>query len=1040
MDERLQAFRIFDASAGSGKTFTLAREYLTLILQPGSARSFRRILALTFTNKAVSELKTRILENLMGFATLKIEGSQSPPLFQAVLEALQTDRTTLIHRSRAVLQQILHNYAFFDVSTIDKFNHRILRTFAPDLGLRSNFEVVLDTDALLEEAVNNLVAKAGTDQKLTAILVEFALEKAEDDRSWDISHDLLQMGKLLFDETHFRDLDAFSEKHIEDFLLLQKTLNTYRREIEKALIGNAEALLAVVASNDLEFSDFNRKSFPNLLQKISAGQFNLNLESQWIREFGEKPLYPGRVEETVKHQMDNLLPVFKKGFDEILRGLHYWDFLVNAYKNIAPFAVLGLLQQELKKLRDEEGLLPISAFNTIISNNIADQPAPYIYERLGERYQHYFIDEFQDTSELQWANLVPLISNALEGEFEQGARGSVVLVGDAKQAIYRWRGGKAEQFLDLIEGNKNPFPVEPVNQPLPKNFRSHRPLVEFNNTFFSHISAYMSRKSYADLFLKGNQQEFHFDNQGLVHLEFIPADSQNQDDAYAERTLTILRELAGRGYAYGDICILTRKGRDGVMLSQYLMDSGIPVSSSETLLLKNHPGIQFLTALLKYLVVPEDQNHALDLLFYLSRDMEDRHAWITRHLNGIDELLITYNFHPERARLKPVYEVMEFAIRQFNLGGQKDAYLIFYMDIVQEIGQRRDPSIQTFLEHWKAKENSLSISAPGGFNAVTLMTVHKSKGLEFPVVLFPYAHSEIYYEKNPKIWLPVNPDRYAGFTSVLVGKNKNLMHYSDPAPQRYEEAQEKLELDAYNLLYVAHTRAVKALYIISKTPAKKDTSATPRTYSDVYFRYLSEKGLWEDDRTVYSFGALDPDHTPEIKNAKIPLPYQYTGRDRIALRLVSNQERYRDTEQIRAMQYGNILHYALSLVVYASDVDKAVSQIIREGLIQQVDGESLQQRLESVTGHPQLVSYFGPGARVLNEREILTKNGLILRPDRLVFLGEKAVILDYKTGKPDNKHLAQVREYRDAIIDMGYPVEAAIVIYINENKVNPEFI
>lgn len=1039
MDAQLKAFRIFDASAGSGKTFTLAREYLSLILRPGSRLAFRRILALTFTNKAVSELKTRILDNLMEFATLEKEAKPSP-MFDAVRETLQTDRTALIQRSREVLQLILHNYAFFDVSTIDKFNHRILRTFAPDLNLPSNFEVVLDTDSLLEEAVNNLIAKAGTDPKLTGILVEFALEKAEDDRSWDVSNDLLQMGKLLFDETHYRDLDAFSGKSIDDFLSLKNTLSAYRVETEKVLLSNAEAILNSIESHGLEFSDFTRGSLPKFLQKIADRDFDMKLDNQWMLQFGTKPLYPGRVTAPVKQILDDLLPVYTAHFQEIMRALHYRDFLINAYKNVAPFAVLGLLQQELKTLRDQEGLLPISAFNTIIAAEIADQPAPYVYERLGERYQHYFIDEFQDTSELQWANLVPLVSNAIEGEFEQGQTGSVVLVGDAKQAIYRWRGGKAEQFLKLIDGSENPFPVPPVNQPLPKNFRSHRPLVEFNNAFFGHISTYLNREAYADLFFKGNRQEFHFDKQGLVHLEFIPPDSENQDEVYAERTLRIVKELRAEGFALGDICILTRKGKDGVKLSQYLMESGIDVNSSETLLLKNHPGIQFLIALLNYLLVPEDQNHAFDLLFYLSRDMEDRHTWIADKLADLDTLLTSCDFNPEHARLKPVYEVLEVAIRQFKIGGQKDAYLVFLMDLVLELSQRKDPSIQTFLEHWKARKDKLSISAPGGFDAVTLMTVHKSKGLEFPVVIFPYAHSEIYYEKNPKIWLPVNPDQYCDFPSLLLSKKKGLLFYNSPAPERYAEEQEKLELDAYNLLYVAHTRAIKALYVIGKTPVKKDISANPGNYSDIYYRYLSETGMWRDDRAIYLFGALDPDHAPESSAQKVFVPYPYTARDRIALRLVSNEGRYRDTEQIRAMQYGNILHYTLSLVFQVSDIDKAVSQVIREGLIQTAEGEVFKDQLKQVAGHPLLSPYFEPGLRVLNEQDILTKNGLILRPDRLVFLKDEAVIMDYKTGKPDEKHLFQVRQYRDAILEMGHPVAAAIVIYINENLVTPEFI
>lgn len=1040
MEQQVKAFRIFDASAGSGKTFTLAREYLCLILRPGPGGLYRKILAITFTNKAVAELKNRILDSLMEFASLGEENSDTTPMFDAVRAELQTDRTPLIQRSRAVLQQILHNYAFFDVSTIDKFNQRVLRTFARDLDIPTNFEVVLETDLLLEEAINALISQAGTDKQLTDILVDFALEKAEDERSWDVSDDLLKMGRLLFDETHYQALDVFSGKKIEDFLQLKKTLRDYGDETEKMLRNTAKEILEHIGSNGLEFSDFSGKYFPNFILKISEGQFDLNTNTRWVEEFGSKPLYPGRVSLSKKQILDAQAPAFAILFQKILQGLYHRDFLANAYKNIAPFAVLGLLQQELKNLRMEEGYLPIAAFNTIIAKGIADEPAPYIYERLGERYQHYFIDEFQDTSQLQWNNLVPLVSNAIEGEFEQGAKGSVVLVGDAKQAIYRWRGGKAEQFLNLINGLENPFPVRAENEPLPKNFRSHKPLVQFNNEFFSHISAFMNRKAYSDLFLKGNRQEFHHDSQGLVHLEFIPPDAENQDEVYTTRTHTIIQELINKGYTYRDICILTRRGKDGVLISQHLMQEGIPVSSSETLLLRNHPGVQFVITLLKHLLIPEDKNHIFDLLLYLSVAQEDRHNWIQMHLNAVDEILSSYRFYSGQNRLKPVYEVVETAIRQFDLGGQKDAYLIFLMDLIHEIGQSRDPSIQTFLEYWKLKEEKLSISAPEGFDAVTLMTVHKSKGLEFPVVLFPFANSDIYYEKDPKLWLPVTQERYNGFNAVLVSKKKTLLNYAPPAPERYTEEQEKLELDAYNLLYVAHTRAIKALYVISKDPGKKPGTQEPRTYGEIYSRYLSEKGLWEDSKSVYTFGALDPYHVPEQSPVKIPVPYRYTVRDRIALKLVSHPEKYRDTEQARAMAYGNILHYALSLVIHAPDVEKAATRLIEEGMIRTEESAILKQRLESVVRHPRLAPYFESGVRVLNEQDIFLKNGVILRPDRLVLSNEKAVIMDYKTGRTDENYRIQIQEYREAIQAMGYVVEAAIIVYISENLITPEFI
>ncbi|MEJ2162735.1 MAG: UvrD-helicase domain-containing protein, partial [Robiginitalea sp.] len=256
----------WDSSAGSGKTFTLAREYLKLLLRPGAQQAYRHILAITFTNKAVGELKERILKSLMEFSK---EGGRSEilPMFLSVKDALGIDAAELRERSKKVLQDLLHNYAFFDVSTIDRFNHRVLRTFAQDLELQSNFEVVLDTDSLLMQAVDILVSRAGTHPKLTETLIEFALEKAEQDRSWDVSRDLFEMGKLLFDENHYAYLEALSDKEMDDFLSL-------------------------IDTNQLEFEDFKGRYFPKFIEKIAGGDFNQDFDSKWKREFGKEPLYP----------------------------------------------------------------------------------------------------------------------------------------------------------------------------------------------------------------------------------------------------------------------------------------------------------------------------------------------------------------------------------------------------------------------------------------------------------------------------------------------------------------------------------------------------------------------------------------------------------------------------------------------------------------------------------------------------------------------------------------------------------------------------
>lgn len=1040
MAEAQSPFRIYNASAGSGKTFTLAREYLILLLQPGANQAYRQILAITFTNKAVGELKVRILRSLMAFS-VRNGSAEASPMFQSIKEALNIDAATLQLQSQKVLQELLHNYAFFDISTIDRFNHRILRTFSQDLQLPPNFEVVLDTDSLLIRAVDSLIARAGTHPKLTETLVNFALEKTEEDRSWDISRDLFEMGRLLFDENHYDYLEVFRNKEMDDFLALKKNLAAKRKREREILVQTASGVLGLLESNDLGIQDFKGGYFPKFIAKIAGGDFKQDFTARWKQEFGKEPPYPKKTSLSKQELLSGLLPRLVDDFEKIRHAIHRLGFLDNAYQNIAPFTVLGMLQRELNSLRDEGGFLPISSFNAIIAKELKDQPVPYIYERLGERYRHYFIDEFQDTSLLQWTNMVPLISNALQGVDDQGQQGSLVLVGDAKQAIYRWRGGKAEQFLSLIDGSENPFAMEAQKEMLPRNFRSHRTLVAFNNDFFHSISKYLNQGNYASLFQEGSNQLHHHDRPGLVRFDFIPSPSDSPDDAYMDRTLEIIKDLTQKGYAYRDICILTRRKGEGILISGHLIRSGVPVISSETLLLKNHPGIQFLIHLINYLLAPDDPNHAFGILFHLSIDKDERHQWIQENLSHVDRLLQdAYHFNTGKSRLKPIYDLLEEAIRQFDLGSGEDAYLIFLMDLVMEVSREKGSSLQAFLDYWHAKEDQLSILSPEGFDAITLMTIHKSKGLEFPVVIYPFADSLIYYEKNPKLWLPVDPAQYSGFSNLLVSKKKALLEYQDPAPEYYREDRGKQELDAFNLLYVAHTRAIKALYVISKARNSREPGDSPKSYGDLYTLYLRERGLWEENRTSYTFGTLDGGHTPGPLPARKDVALRYTTRDRTALKVVTQASRLWDPEQTRALEFGNLIHYALSLIHTSENIGEAVAQLAWEGLISANGQKDLVEMLRRVVEHPLLVPYYRPGLHVLNEQEILVKNGLILRPDRLVFSQNRVTVIDYKTGQRKASHSDQVQAYCRALEDTGRSIEAAIIVYIDEKQITPEFI
>lgn len=1038
MNAATSPFRIYDASAGSGKTYTLTREYLILLLAPGAGQAFREILAITFTNKAVAELKQRILAKLNEFAKTRTEAGRSD-LFCAVQEATGSDWRSLQARAARVLQEILHNYAFFDVSTIDKFNHRILRTFAQDLDLPPHFEVVLDTDSLLQKAVDALIQKAGEEQELTRVLIDFALEKSADDRSWDISKDLLETGKLLFDENQFPFLEGFKGKEMADFKDLRNLLQQRLAACEKELVGIASGLLQRFEAEGLERLDFKSGYFPDFVQKVADGQFEQNFDAGWKQHFGEEDLYPAKTPADKKAIIDALTPEFSQGFGELKRLIPRRNFLANAAANLVPFTVLGLLEGELDRIQREESLLPIARFNSIIAGELASQPVPYIYERLGEKYRHYFIDEFQDTSGLQWQNLIPLVGNALESEDERGRRGSVVLVGDAKQAIYRWRGGKAEQLLGLLNG-PGPFVFPPKVYDLPVNYRSRKTVIEFNNDFFSHVSGHLGSELYRNLFRKGNRQKSGSQAEGLVSLEFLPAGTEEEETAYLERCLELIGELETAGYSHDAICILTRTRREGVLVSDYLMKAGVPVVSSETLLLKNHPAVRFLIALLRHLNLPDDLNHQYGILEYLAPVGPETHTWIAGHLGDVQNLLAgTYRFSTHLLSRSPVYDILECAIRQFDLKAGSDAYLIFLLDLALEVGQTADGTIGTFLENWDLKQDTLSLSAPDDLPAVRLMTIHKSKGLEFPVVIFPFAHASIHKELQAKLWLPVAPEAHCGFPYLQVRKKKEVADFGPVEAEIYRDDREKLELDAFNVLYVAHTRAVEALFVITREDAPSKTGA-PGSYASLYADFLREKGLWKDGERQYRFGKLCPSLESDEKPVRDKVDFHYSAHDRLSLHIVTRASALWESRQEAARAYGTFLHYGFSLIESAADIEAAASQLMAEGHLPDSLRSGFEELCRQLVEHPLLRPYFTAGWQVYNEKDLFAKNGLLLRPDRLVIRGSEAALIDYKTGTPRTEDRNQLQQYAATLSEMGYAVKQSVLVYISDNVITPECI
>jgi ATP-dependent exoDNAse (exonuclease V) beta subunit len=1035
--------KIYDAAAGSGKTFTLVKEYLKRILSSNNESHYKHLLAITFTNKAVSEMKQRIISNLVFFS--KKEFMENPSeMGKNIASELDLTLQYINSQSKKVVKHVLHHYSFFSVETIDHFNHRIIRTFARDLKLSGNFDVDLDVQKLISEAVDQLISKAGDDQKITKVLIDFAIEKTNDDRSWDISKDITKISQLLYKETEEQSVLKLKKKSIDDFLVLNTLLKKEKTSITKNIKILAKESLQLIEEAGLEFNDFTRSSVPNYFKKLANEDFNVKFNANWQTTMGEQPLYPGRVDATIAAIIDELTPAFKTNFEKTKSLVHQLMLYSSMLKNSVPLSVINLVSKEIEVIKEEKNIVPISEFNSLIYQEIKNQPAPFIYERLGEQYRHFFIDEFQDTSFLQWQNLVPLIDNALSQEYEDNTQGSLLLVGDAKQSIYRWRGGLPEQFIDLCT-DTNPFFTEEAQiESLPVNYRSCKEIIEFNNQFFTFISKYLGNSVYQQLYKTGNNQITNSKEGGFVKIEFIESEKKEERHLmYAEKVDQTIDELLVLGYNYSDICILTRKKSEGVALGTYLLEKEVPIISNETLLL-NHSGI--VNFLINAITLSLNFNHEevkvkfLDFLYDHFSISEERHTFFESILytSEIDFPIHLakhgIHFNLETLRTDSLYQNCEYCIRQLNLEEIADAYLFGFLDFVFDFEQGNQANKNLFLEEWNAKKESAGI-ASNSANAIQLMTIHKAKGLEFPIVIFPYADVDLYFEMEAKSWFPLNEEDF-GFEETLINFNKDVEHFGEKGAEIYQKRRNTLELDNFNLLYVTLTRAVDQLFVFSEKP-KPRKDETPTNFNQLFVTYLEHLGVWNEDQIIYEFGTKKNKIQKEIVEAKIQkeaclistLPETHQ------INIVTKEASLWESDAEIAINIGSLLHDTMELIKYDHDVSFAIETIKRKESLSTSELNMLEKNVLAIINHPELHHFYKTSDQIENERDIFS-NGEIVRPDRLnIHSNNEVTIIDYKTGTVNSKNDRQINRYATSLNEMGYRVSEKIIIYISNQQI-----
>ncbi|SHM80590.1 UvrD-helicase domain-containing protein [Flavobacterium xinjiangense] len=1036
------SFSIYDASAGSGKTYALVKEYLKIILVAKKNDAYRNILAITFTNKAVHEMKSRIVGSLSEFAKDE-PSSKAQDLMQDLSIDTELSIIQIKTKAQQIIKHIIHNYAAFDISTIDKFTHKVIRAFAHDLGLPMTFEVTLDTENLLVEAVDAIIAQAGEDETLTKLLIDFTMEKTDDDKSWDISREILDTGRLVLNENNRNEITHFQDKSIGEFVEIKKKLGEACKVLEKETVVFAEEALLLIDKNGIDNKSFSAGHFPKHLLSIQEGKFNP--KNKTYHEFDDI-----KINKTAKDRaiIENIIPDLLQILDRIYKTFEKRDFYKAFLKNITPLSLLNTVSNELAKIQSEQNVLSISEFNAIIHTEIQNQPAPFIYERLGERYRHFFIDEFQDTSEMQWQNLIPLIDNATSSEID-GEKGTLMIVGDPKQSIYRWRGGKAEQFIDLSK-EQNPFNnPEKVLEHLDKNYRSYSQVIQFNNDFFQLVSNEFEHLDYKDLYENHSHQKTNHKTGGYVNISFIPKVETSEDEEesldktelFVLATLNTIQKVIREGFEYKDIVILTRKRSQGIAIANYLTEQKIPLLSSETLMIQNATEVRLIIHLLKYLKNNADLEAKAYFLHYVGEHIQGKmpvHDFIAQgmalfHETDFENWLMSFDISLsfQNIRKKSLYESVEVIISKFLNPKISNAYVQYFLDIVLERDIRNQAGISDFLNFWDKNADKFSIPSPEGNNAVRIMTIHKSKGLEFPVVIFPFAEEDYNRKPKDKLWLNAEEETI-GLPKVLIDNSSAVEGFGEEASLVYNQKKQEELLDNINVLYVALTRAEEQLYVISNMNLSRKGEVPKNNMCTFFINYLMSKGEFDESKLEYEFGnstKLSEEKKHVDTSKTIPLVTEILNPKNI--KIAQREAIMWGTHQQEAIEYGNLVHEILSFVKTKADVDLAITKSIESGLITFGQKETVYKSIQEIVNHSELESYFSEGNQVLNEQTIIQKQGKTIKPDRMTINKDNEVfLLDYKTGTHNSKYQLQLENYQQAIELMGYKVVKKALVYI----------
>jgi ATP-dependent exoDNAse (exonuclease V) beta subunit len=1057
---------IVRASAGSGKTFRLVQEYLRCCLRTDDPTYFRKILAITFTNKAAQEMKDRVLREVQAVA----EGEGV--MFEKLQEVLEVAPEEMQRRAEQLGQSMLFRYEDFGVMTIDSFVNRLVRSFARDLEWDDAFQIQLDEDELIDQAVGRVLNRVGLpgEEALTSMMEGFVRQQVEEERNTMLRAQLIKFGKQVTREHMQPVLRALPPDEWPT-----KRFGAYRTEIaahlKRLYAGPVEAAMKAqkaIQDAGLSDSDFSYGALPKWFEKILAGQGRkATLGDRLTRQFESDGFGKAKTSAATLQTLEGLAPVFLK-VREAWEGVYDGEegqknkLLDHLQERVSLIGTLALIRDALEEVQVESNVRLLSSLNREIAELVRNNPAPYIFERLGNRYQHIFIDEFQDTSITQWHNLVQLFEHILSTQ-HMG-----MVVGDGKQAIYRWRNGNYEQLQALPDLIDDPGPVlleaaeslkrnaKPLH--LENNFRSGKAIVGWNNRLFRHVQGLLP-PDLQSVYGAPDQVAMKSFN-GAVHVASL-VDKKVGDRERQRHEWVLQRILAHTGgqlvkvgdrmqfeavesadhFNLSDLAVLMRKNRDGAALAQFLLDHGITPFTTESLHLGRHPAPRGVIALLRSILDPLNPVHVIDFLqcytalhpevdeaawlwehheieSYVSADGQERERGKVRTEALLQKLVPTLQL--EKRSAEPLVALVGHCFDVLGWSESHPAYAEGLLELAHEVSNHRRSGLPAFIATWDRSGYKRSIRVSGAQDAVQIMTPHKAKGLAFPVVIAPMVHDKIATFKDE---LPVLLDaKKYGLPAALL-RDADLKN-TELDSERQREIDRTL-LDALNVAYVTMTRPIERLDVLLEFEAEGVHEEGPKSLPQLLLQSIEEEfsgqrsaeGTWNlgaADRKPQDEGA--PDSALKTRETHL--------KSGGAIRAIVARPKGAWSEAmpggaLSQRTYGNAVHGLLAQVGELADWNSIQPRLGSSFGMDAAQRDEVIEAVEAVLLHEEWSRFFEtPSDQRFTERPLRLTSGDVGRPDRVVKLEDGWHVLDYKTGAPEKKHHAQVNAYMQAIAEM----------------------